>query len=308
MAPEKKTILKSNLNVRLFFALVMLCLLILPFARADVITGECGASGYALTWTLDDEETLTISGNGPMRYYNYDYSSSGGSVTNRPESWDQATRLVVEEGVTRLGGYAFYGLENLAEAVLPDSLTEISYDVFSNCRALTGVVLPDGLTTVGSGAFSGCESLTEIILPDSVTFLDSSAFSRCRNLSSVTISQGLTEIPDSAFSSCESLTSVVIPEGITTLGSWSFSYCYSLTEVQFPETLTGIGSSAFYSSKLLSSIRIPDGVRQIGNSAFNESYTSCFAGLGSFASVALDKAGISCSGLSGSGSALREYR
>ena len=294
MASEKKTFLKKYLNVPLSAVLALLCLFVLPFAfaQADVLTGECGAKGSAVTWTLDDEGTLTISGNGAMQYFNYEYSSSsGGSVTNRPESWNRATRLVVEEGVTRLGGYAFYRLENLTEVTLPNSLAEISYDAFAYCKALTGIVLPEGLTSIGNCAFIGCESLTEIILPDSVTSLDTSVFSQCRNLSSITFSRGLTKIPDSTFQGCESLTSVIIPEGIETLGSWSFAYCYSLTEVQLPKTLTGIGGSAFTSAKSLSSLWIPETVSQIGNN-ITGSNTSCFTELGSLASAALDRANI----------------
>ena len=77
MASEKKTFLKKYMNVPLSAVLALLCLFVLPFAfaQADVLTGECGANGSNVTWTLDDEGTLTISGNGAMLDY-YSYNST----------------------------------------------------------------------------------------------------------------------------------------------------------------------------------------------------------------------------------------
>ena len=61
------------MNKRLFclaFILAVLCVL-LPTAAFAADSGTCGAEGDNLTWTLDDEGTLTISGAGAMADYDY---------------------------------------------------------------------------------------------------------------------------------------------------------------------------------------------------------------------------------------------
>ena len=71
---------------------------------ADIVaSGTCGAEGDGsnLTWTLDSEGVLTISGSGDM----YDYG-----FLNAPwyGSRSRVKSAVIAEGVTSIGWYAFY--------------------------------------------------------------------------------------------------------------------------------------------------------------------------------------------------------
>lgn len=86
--------------------LLLLCLLPGPAQAAEgVSSGFCGGEGDGtnLTWTLDSEGTLTISGRGEMAAY--------ASAAKQPWYSDRSSlkTLVIESGVTSIGNYAFSG-------------------------------------------------------------------------------------------------------------------------------------------------------------------------------------------------------
>ena len=91
-----------------------------PMAEADYVpktyiaSGTCGENA---AWTLDDEGTLTISGQGAMA----DYSLAGAPWYSYSSS--DIRQIVVEEGITKIGDSAFCGCTGLTGVTLPDSLT-----------------------------------------------------------------------------------------------------------------------------------------------------------------------------------------
>ena len=249
-----------------FVLAVLMIASLLPataLAAGIVDSGICGAEGDGsnLTWTLDSDGVLTISGSGDM--HGYDYGSSGAP-------WDDSRvkSAVIAEGVTSIGSYAFDDCKSLTSVTIPDSVTSIGDSAFCNCKSLTSVTIPDSVTLIDNGAFSFCTSLTSVTIPDSVTSIDQDAFYKCESLTSVTIPGSVTSIGVGAFALCTSLTSVTIPNGVTSINYEAFRSCESLTSVTIPDSVTSIGMSAFYGCSSLTSVTIPDSVTSIGVYAF----------------------------------------
>ena len=229
---------------------------------ADIVdSGTCGAEGNGsnLTWTLDSEGVLTISGSGGM----HGYGPSGAPWHGRVKS------AVIAEGVTSIGSYAFYDCRSLTSVTIPDSVTSIGWYAFYDCRSLTSVTIPDSVTSIGQSAFYDCRSLTSVTIPSGVTSIGAWAFYNCRSLTSVTIPVSVTSIGDWAFSGCNSLASVTIPDSVTSIGWYAFYDCRSLTSVTIPDSVTSIGDWAFGNCTSLTSVTIPDSVTSIGDDAFS---------------------------------------
>ncbi len=225
-------------------------------------TTASGTCGDNLTWTLDSDGSLTISGIGNMTDWTsesdvpwYDYCSS-------------ITTVVIGSSVTSIGKYAFYRCESLTGVTIPNSVTSIGYYAFRYCTSLTGVTIPDSVTSIGNGVFSGCTSLMSVRISDSVTSIGTATFAHCTSLTSVTIPDSVTSIGDTAFMNCTSLTSVTIPDGVTTIGKSAFQECTGLMSVTIPTSMTTIGFHAFCECTSLTSITIPDNVMTIESFAF----------------------------------------
>ena len=101
-----------------------------------IYMGPCsGSNGLYddVQYMLLGDGTLKITGTGAMKFYrylNYESCFSGD---------DKITKVVIDEGVTSIAGYAFKNCENLTEVYIPASVTSISYNVFQGCTALTDV-------------------------------------------------------------------------------------------------------------------------------------------------------------------------
>ncbi len=125
-----------------FVLAVLMIASLLPataLAAEAAASGTCGAEGDGsnLTWTLDSEGTLTISGTGAMENYFSD---------DAPWTAQDVKTVVIDNGVTSIGGFAFDGCHNLTNATISDSVTKIREYAFSGCTALTGITIPSGVT------------------------------------------------------------------------------------------------------------------------------------------------------------------
>ena len=118
---------------------------------------------------------------------------------------------------------------NIQAVVIPEGVTSIGYFAFCDCASLTSVTIPNSVKSIEYGAFRECTSLTSIIIPDSVTNIDEYAFYGCRSLTSVTIGEGVTNIEKDAFRGCIGLKSIDIPKGVTSIGHDAFYNCDKLT-------------------------------------------------------------------------------
>ena len=254
--------------------------------------------GSVIAEISEDLTILTISGTGEMK----DFSNN-----NTP--WysyvKKIKKVVIGQGVMRIGDYAFFNCSSLASIELPSSVTSIGNYAFYECSSLASIELPSSVTSIGNHAFSGCSSLSSVELPSSVGSIGYNAFYGCSSLSSVELPSSVTSIGSGAFSGCSSISSINvdnentkytsiegvlfnkgktqiieypggrkeesynIPSSITSIGSYAFYRCSSLSSVGIPSSVTSIGDSAFNGCSSLSSVGIPSSVTSIGSYAFS---------------------------------------
>ncbi len=142
-----------------------------PAAPNGIVdSGSCGPN---VTWTLDSDGTLTLSGSGDMDgYFSFWEVNMGIGIR----------RAVVKEGITSLALNTFNGCDWLASVSLPDSLQNIYGAAFMDCTMLTRVDIPYGVPWVSGYCFAGCSSLARVTIPESVTEVVDHAFDRCPKL------------------------------------------------------------------------------------------------------------------------------
>ena len=218
-------------------------------------TGDC-------TWEIDEEGTLTISGNGRMKEYRYLDDDL------RPEWYDWSEKIksvIISNGVTYIGGAAFCFCTGLTSITIPDSVTSIGYHAFSGCTGLTSIDIPDSVTYLSG--LDDCTGLTSVTIPDSVTTIGYNAFSGCTGLTNIDIPDSVTSISDAAFMECTGLTSINIPNSVTTIGSSAFYGCTGLTNIDIPDSVTNIGGDAFTDTAWYNAQ--PDGVVYAGKVAYS---------------------------------------
>ena len=172
-------------------------------ARTVSPVATSGTCGEDLTWKLDKDGTLTISGTGDMDSYSADGTA--------PWSVNEVKNVVISDGVTSIGDEAFYGCTVLESINIPDGVKSIGAKTFTSCESLESIIIPDGVTSIGYGTFAYCTGLKNINIPDGVTNISGCAFFACKKLESVTIPDSVESIDERAFNYCISLTSITIP-------------------------------------------------------------------------------------------------
>ena len=126
---------------------------IVTVKKADSVVQQ-GSCGTNVTWTLNKDGVLTISGNGEMK--NYTYKSE--MPWYRYNS--QIKTVKIESGVTSIGDYAFYGMPAMKEIVIPDGVKTIGAYAFKNCTALESITIQNKETEIDIKAFKDCPKLS----------------------------------------------------------------------------------------------------------------------------------------------------
>ncbi len=226
-------------------------------------SGQCGDNAY---WTMDENGVVTVTGTGAT----WDRYTDGETPDDKsPLSFDSRIRaVVIEPGITRIGGTTFYGCENLEQVSIPDTVTEIGYFAFDGCTSLKRIDLSEHIVRLGEMAFA-YSGLTSVTIPASVETMDGSVFAFCPNLTTVVLQPGVSSIGYGAFSECANLTSVTLPTSLERIGDSAFARCTGLTALTIPDGVVEIGDYAFHQCGNLTSVDIPSSVRNIGSHALD---------------------------------------
>ena len=286
------------LRTLLITGLLLVCCFTLMNYSGDSSAETSDVCGDNLTWTLDEKGTLTISGTGDM----YDCPSGISEPLFTP--MHLVRTVVICDGVTSIGDYAFFGYPYLSEVTIPNSVKSIGDYAFFQCEALTNITIPSSVTSIGDQVFTLCSTLTGITvsesnpsyssdngvlfdkgkeelihypvgngrtsyaIPNTVTLIGEFAFRECKYLTDITIPDSVKTIGTKAFQGCIGLKGITIPDSVTSVGDGAFQSCYHLVNVTIPNSLKSISKYMFSNCSYLVSVTIPDSVETIGESAF----------------------------------------
>ena len=245
-------------------------MIVLAISAAVSVSAE---TAQDFSWKLTDG-VLTISGSGDMPNY-------GGDAPWASQC-SEIKEVVILQGVTSIGDWAFYNCDSLTSVSIPEGVTSIGDDAFRYCSSLASISIPSSVTSIGYDAFRDCSSLTNIeVAENNLSYSSENGVLYNKNKTVLIqyaigksnmefiIPEGVTSIGRGAFSGCSSLTSVSIPEGVTSIGWGAFENCGSLTSISIPSSVTSIGDDAFRDCSSLTSVSIPEDVTSIGWSAFS---------------------------------------
>ena len=261
-APAEAAAARPRKALAVAAAVVLAAALAVAFVLSGGLAGKAsGTLGDNLAWAVS-KGTLTISGEGPM-------AACNGDLQPWRKINSKIDAIVVEEGVTSLGTFAFDECANARSVVLPKSLTEIGGWAFSRCESLEQVDLPEDLVSIGEYAFKDCSSLKEIDIPDSVSEIGDRAFVNCAALQAIAIPKGIAAVPPSLCSGCRQMKEITIPDGVTEIGESAFYGCYEVAEIVLPGTITAISEGAFSNCGSLKKIVIPGSVTTIEGEIFS---------------------------------------
>ena len=160
-------------------------------------TYTVSGSSATITRYSGTDTTLTIPST--IGGYTVTAVGSGSCLVSTTNKGKTVTRIVISEGVTKIGAYAFSYFKNTESVSLPSTLTEIGNNAFSSLPKLTSITLPNGLVKIGTYSFGNCQNLTSITIPSSVTTIGEGAFDNCSSLKEVTVPKTVTSIGSRAF-------------------------------------------------------------------------------------------------------------
>ena len=236
------------------------------------------------------------------------------------------TDLVIPNGVTSIGNYAFQDCTSLTSVTIPNSVTSIGDYAFYDCTGLTSLIIGNSVTSIGDEAFSGCThvkilvwemagevpseicsqmtELTDITIGEDVTSIEKGTFDNCMAISSIvwnarncpTIEDENTIFPPFD-NSIENITSFTFGEEVEIIPVGICSGMENLTSMTIPNSVTSIGDGAFSSCTGLTSVTIGNSVTSIGDWAFYECSSLTSATIGNSVTSIGDGAFEGCSGL-----------
>ncbi len=270
------------MKAKAIILLTALGVLMVSFCLAEAVSGTCGTG---VTWTYSDG-TLTISGEGEMANY-----------TKNKAPWSDRQKtiqtVIVNQGVTAIGNYAFFNCVALSNISLPDGLKQIGASALSNCKTLASIEMPDTITSIGSysfaqcsllqnielskglrkignNAFEGCLSLSKIEMSDSVSSIGYAAFHET-GLQQIRLSENLGVMEKNVFESCPDLETVIWPSSMSLVPENTFSYNWcpnKMTSMVLPNGVTTIGENAFSAATQLKEIYLPLTLSTVKSGAF----------------------------------------
>lgn len=218
----------------------------------------------------NDTQTIYITGTGVLTRTH---------IEKFVESIDSIKHVVISEGISTIGNYAFDGFINIESIDIPNTVFLVGDYAFKNCSSIKNLRFPESVGDFGSYVLHGCSSLEILTVPFVGSSINPSKkaervlghfFGDIEYENSVSVNQayttfagiGLTktyyfppnllqvtvlggELFQGAFNNCTSITNIILESNVSNIEDQVFSSCRSLVSISIPERITSIGSTAF---------------------------------------------------------------
>ena len=223
-------------------------------------------------------EDLTLTEIGNFAFANFEY------VQKTPEelAFDDAetskqwyigdntiTKVILPEGIEKIGAYAFANLTGLEEIVLPSTLEAIEYGAFYGCTNLQKISFSteNNLKIISQNAFENCDLQGTVDL-GAICVISDYAFAGNQDLEGVITGDALLSVGEYAFAGCKKLTNMTVTAQKVKYGPYAFTGCEALKS--FYVNAAVLPEGMFYQCKALEEVSIGPDVNAIGEFAFRE--------------------------------------
>lgn len=249
-----------------------------PYVQTGPILTHYYGNGGLVTIPSD----LSLTQIGDFAFANYEYvEKSEDELTEDDKEltkqWyigdSSITKVIIPEGVEKIGAYAFANLTALTEIVLPSTLESIEYGAFYGCTSLEKITFSgeNNLKIINQNAFENCALSGKLDLSSACVISDY-AFAGNDMLEGVTTSDTLISIGSYAFAGCKKLTDVTITAKRVKYGTYAFTGCKALKE--FTVNAVILPEGMFYECESLTHVTLGADVTDIGEFAFRDTVVS----------------------------------
>lgn len=197
---------------------------------------------------------------------------------------DSNYTITIPDGVTEIGDFAFYMVDNCHNFVIPNTVEKIGKSAFGHCYELPSISIPDSVTEIGEDVFQSCDNLSSVTLGTGLKVIPRYSFDYCTSLTDIVIPGNIEEIADSAFFGCP-LSHITLNEGLKKIGEGAFYFVPNFSDdgyyvgetesdlavLTLPDSLEEIGKNAFYGHTNLKQINIGSGLKAFNPAAFPDS-------------------------------------
>ena len=179
----------------------------------------------------------------------------------------------ITTGTKLIADSAFFGCTSLTDITIPDSVTSIGLNAFSNTAYYDDADnWKNDVLYIGNYLIEAKDTLSgSYQITPGTKLIVSWAFYGCTSITKITIPNSVTSIGESAFFYCTSLTEITIPDSVTSIGCWAFSDCTSLERVIF-ENNAGWKVSESYDMANFEEINVSDPEQNAENLKYTNYY------------------------------------
>lgn len=227
-----------------------------------------------------------------------DFAFTGHSLFGRRDGeilpMDDVKKLIIPEGIEKVGQNCFDNADDLVEVILPSSLKNLGYYMFGDCDKLKSVYVPmdSKLDVIESFVFTDCPSLEAFYIPTSVSEIQEGPWRNCKSLEELRIANnnynfhvydgvlynhdrkhliqypagkkdkeyfvgyGTQSIDNSAFYGNDYISKITLPASLDSISHIAFFDCSNLQDIVFNNVVEFIGNKAFAKCPKLQAIQL----------------------------------------------------